>query len=156
MATLRFSCAYFVALLKDPRTGWLVMLLLTVLIYHAVNLGPRAEERAVSQRYEQWWSHLKDGNYERAYAMMSPDYRSTHSQDQFYRSFLKAGEEWLRPHSGKKVASYQNRATIFPRDSFAEGNGGPEYELRRIDGKWYFTGTFEYRYGRRDQLFASR
>jgi hypothetical protein len=154
MASARSFYRYLRELLANPRTAWIVIVVAAILAYNAITLPSRTTELVISQRYNQWWSHLHNGQYSRAYAMMAPQYRAEFTEEQFYRTFIKAGEEWLRPHSGQKIDRYHSRATIFPRDSFSEGNGGPEYEFLKINGEWYMTGTFRYVYGKRNHLMA--
>jgi hypothetical protein len=154
MATARSLYQIIRELLSDARTAWFVIIVSAILAYNAITLPQRSTETAISQRYQQWWTYMHNRQYERAYKLMAPQYRAEHSQEQFYRTFIKAGDEWLRPHSGQKIDRFQMRATIFPRDSFSEGNGGPEYELLRINGQWYFTGTFRHVYGKRNHLMA--
>lgn len=155
MAAARSLLSSIVELLKNPRIAWFCSIALIVLTYHVVTYSSRSEKSAIAQRYQQWWTYLHQRQFSRAYALMAPQYRAEFTEDEFYRTFYQAGDEWLRPHSGLHVDAYRLRATIFPRDSFSDGNGGPEYEMLMINGKWYLTGSFKYVYGSRNHLLAS-
>lgn len=94
-------------------------------------------------RYTEFHESCNQENYEKAYSFMSPDYRQIHTLEQFISDSGTFGEEWLELHPNYSLKFSGNRAYLYPQNAANPFFwSGPEYELIKIEGVWYFTGNY--------------
>jgi hypothetical protein len=101
-------------------------------------------KRRVRRTYVTWWKALAHTNSAKAYGLMSPEYRETHTQDEFVSSFRDPhGGKLCQLHPFHRVAVHGDSAEIAPTDWWLSGVG-PTYYLKNTDSRWYFTGEFDW------------
>lgn len=72
---------------------------------------------------------------------MTPRFQSTVTIETFKEDFRDLGEQWLEREPGRYLSIVGSRATFHPGSAHWPMSG-PIYELKKIDGHWYFTGDY--------------
>jgi hypothetical protein len=109
----------------------------------------RADIKVIETRYTEFYDSYRDKNYETAFNYMSPEYRQSHTIEEFIYDFdFLTGGDWLRLKSGRSLRISDDKAKLYPRNQWAVPFlwAGPEYSLVKIDGEWYLTGEYIWYY----------
>jgi hypothetical protein len=139
------------------KRQFLLRILLLLVLLTGVHLltSDQAETRKeLKWTYKNWWMDIQSGQWDRAYARMTPSYRERNTLQDFYREFYFAGDHDFRLHDHAEVDHFQRSARIFPGDSKNPGVAGPEYYLIRQGESWYFTGKVDRYKDRKNSVLA--
>ena len=96
----------------------------------------------IESRYIEFEQLLDRGEDESAYLYMSPSYRQRNTYSDFSKFSSNIRLSWRRTtiHPIRDIWVRGNRGAIFPGDASEFWRSGPEYDLKKVDGEWYFTG----------------
>jgi len=97
----------------------------------------REIEDEVRHAYDVFQNAIAAGDFSSAYQMMCPEYRQTHSVDEFQVRFGYLGESAFRCSSWAHVRLSAGYATITPGSSLLSG---VHVDLLRMEEEWYLTG----------------
>lgn len=104
---------------------------------------------AIDTRYTELYESFNREDYETAYGLMTPKYRELYTLDEFRSEFgFLEGATWLILHPNRSLKLSDSKAYLYPRNRLTMEIlwAGPEFELEKIEGVWYFTGEYEWYY----------
>lgn len=101
-----------------------------------------ADKSAIDRLYMTFEGYIREGDFARAFELMSPSYRERkdlRSLTARFR-FIQEDEEY-RLHPQRALYFRRDKAWLFPKDtSQPDCWHGVSFEFEKIEGKWYLTG----------------
>ena len=101
------------------------------------------EKSAIDDLYIQFEGCIRAGDFACAYDMMHPDYKARRTLEGFTQRFyfIYANNKDYRLHPQRYLSISKNKALLLPKSLLPPPPWlGTAFELRKVDGKWYFTG----------------
>ncbi len=122
------------------RTLLLVVACLGIL--SALYGAHRVKQRALEERYTQFFLARSTSDVQTAYELMSPGYREAHTLSDFAK---EPGFDDLEATGYPSAHWFGGRASVYAYHPPAFGlYSGPVHYWHFIDGDWYFTGQADY------------
>jgi hypothetical protein len=86
---------------------------------------------------------LEKADYTTAFRYMSPSYQQSHTPQDLLHHWTESMWFHLQPWYYLQIT--ENQAKVYPRMcSVFSLMSGPIFDLIQIDGRWYFTGTYDW------------
>ena len=138
---------------KLVRERPVLVFLLAVIIIAAgsgliIHIYRHQDAKDILGVYRSFCAALEAKDFESAYSYMAPAYRSSHSLEDFTQSWRHFVPNWpygCEPYVDMHLL--QDKASIW-LGSYSGGCAkifsGGEYELQKVEGKWYLTGEYNW------------
>ena len=101
-----------------------------------------ATDSKIEQVFADMQVALEKADYTTAFRYMSPSYQQSHTPQDLLHHWTGLWYH-LQPHYYLEITG--NQARVYPRQCNAfDLMSGPIFELIQIDGRWYFTGIYDW------------